>query len=127
MFRPLSVLCVLFLSGCATQDREPELFPASGVATPSARSIDRITLARCEREARCNNIGHERRFESREDCHDRLSDRAYEFLGPAECPKGIDPAQLNECLQAIQDEGCGNVIDSIERVAVCRIDSLCAD
>src|SRR5688572_15872369 len=104
MPRTIPLLLCLLAPACANRDREPELYPASGVATPNARSIDRITLARCDREARCKNIGHERRYESHEDCHNRVHDSAYDSLGPAECTGGIDPEQLNECLQAIQDE-----------------------
>jgi hypothetical protein len=127
MSRFVSLACLLAAVACSKHEREPEMAPASGVATPTARSIDRITATRCSREARCDNIGSERKYSSREDCQSRIEDDAYDSLGPSECKTGIEQAQLNECLAAIQSEECGDVIDTIERVAACRSSALCAD
>lgn len=128
MARFICLASALMAFGCTTHETEPTLLtPASGTASPIARSIDRITMARCSREARCNNIGNGKKYDNREQCQREIRDSAYDSLGPTECTSGIDQAQLNECLAAIQGEECGNVIDTIERVAACRSSALCAE
>lgn len=127
MSRFTSLACLLAVVACSKHEREPDMAPASRVSPPTARSIERITTARCAREAKCDNIGADRKYSSREDCNSRIKDAAYAALGPPRCKKGVNQDQLNECLAAIEDEECGEVVDTIERVIDCRSIVLCAD
>lgn len=101
--------------------------PASGISQPTVNGIQRITAERCAREAKCDNIGSDRKYSSQDDCQSRIKDDAYDALSPPGCKAGVDQKELNECLEAIRDEECGDVLDSIERVAECRAAVLCAD
>jgi hypothetical protein len=130
MARLVSLACAagsLIALSCTTYETEPRLSAASGVTTPNARTVDRITAARCAREEHCNNVAVGRKYETLDACQREMRDSAYEALSPERCPAAIDPAQVNDCLAAIEDEQCGQVIDTIERVAACHPDSLCPD
>ena len=88
-------------------------------------AIDRIVAARCERELKCNNVGADKEYASREACSQKLKTSVRDDLKAGECPGGIDQKELNECLEEIQNEGCGNPIDTIGRLAACRSSDLC--
>lgn len=93
------------------------------VATASA--VDSIVQARCDREARCNNIGPDRTFASNEACSSRVRAEWRDELNLAECPGGIDSKELNECLQEIRNDDCNNPFDTLGRIVACRSSDLC--
>ncbi|WP_437742741.1 DUF6184 family natural product biosynthesis lipoprotein [Sorangium sp. So ce1504] len=93
------------------------------VATVDA--VDRIVQARCDREARCNNIGPDRTYTSNEACSSRVRAEWREDLNLAECPGGTDSKELNECLQEIRNDDCNNPFDTLDRIVACRSSDLC--
>lgn len=99
------------------------------VASASGRQAEvrQLSTARCDREERCNNVGKNRKYESREQCLQKLDAKNQEDLGPAECKKGIEQAKLSTCLKAIQGEECNSPLDSLSRIVSCRSSALCAD
>ena len=98
-------------------------------ARPSApanqESIEAITSARCEREARCDNVGANRHYVSSEGCMTQLRGEAMNQLTTSTCPNGIDKAQLSKCLADIRGERCENLLDTLDRQATCTTSSLC--
>ncbi|WP_437300276.1 DUF6184 family natural product biosynthesis lipoprotein [Sorangium sp. So ce327] len=83
--------------------------------------------ARCEREARCNNIGQDREYSSKDACSNEIRSEWRDDLNFTECPGGIDAEELNECLEGIRNEECGNPFDTLGRVVACRSSDLCRD
>jgi hypothetical protein len=90
------------------------------------RAIDAMTGARCEREARCDNVGANRHYVSREGCITQLRGEAMNSLTTSACPNGIDRAHLDRCLADVRGERCENVLDSLDRIANCSTNALCS-
>jgi hypothetical protein len=88
-------------------------------------AVQRLVMARCEREAACNNIGADKRYADREVCTHELNAKMRDDLKASECPKGVDGKELDECIQAIHKESCNNPIDTISRIAACRTSDMC--
>jgi hypothetical protein len=89
-------------------------------------AVRSIATARCERESRCKNLGADAKYASKEDCLDRVrADWAGE-LSVYECPNGLVTAELDECLEDIRDEDCGNPFDTLARTMSCSKSEICA-
>lgn len=110
-----------------------ESAPAQGVTTTGAgvvaneEAVKRLTDARCDRAKACNEIGDKQKYSDdaackRENQHDLQAD-----LRGGECPRGIRQDKLADCMQEIRNEKCGNILDTISRLATCRTGSLCID
>jgi hypothetical protein len=93
--------------------------------TSSAKAVSSIVEARCDREARCNNIGGDEKFKSWAECRKDIAEKSSDKIGAPECPGGIDSYELSECLTEIRSEKCGNPLDTLERVAACNAADLC--
>ena len=90
---------------------------------PSASTT--IARVRCDREVKCNRIGSRGKYESRDACVAELK-RDVERELDGSCTNGVSAKELNDCLQAIRDQQCGDVdLDTTLRLAACRADSLC--
>ncbi|XYI02129.1 DUF6184 family natural product biosynthesis lipoprotein [Sorangium sp. So ce1128] len=120
----------LLVSACSREEkalgttRPPEGAQVEArVATVSA--VDSIVGARCDHEARCNNIGADREYSSTEACSSRIQTEWRDELNLAECPGGIDAKELNECLQEIRNNDCNNPLDTLGRIVACRSSDLC--
>src|SRR5262245_29202295 len=72
---------------------------APGAGETAAQSI---AVARCDREATCDNVGSGKTFASRNACVDELRDKTRDELKASECPGGIDDVQLEKCLAEIR-------------------------
>jgi hypothetical protein len=94
-------------------------------ATP-ASAVTSLATERCDREARCNNIGAKEKYKTRADCIAELERDKRDDINSDVCRGGIRQKELNDCLQAIHDESCGNPLDAITRLAACRTGNLCA-
>jgi hypothetical protein len=88
-------------------------------------AVDRIVAARCAREVSCNNVGADKSFQSTGACSQKLRGDMKDDLNANDCPRGIDQKELNECLEEIRNEKCGNPIDTISRLAACRTSDMC--
>jgi hypothetical protein len=100
---------------------------AARAGTPTNdRAIDAITNARCEREARCNNVGQNKTYVSNEGCLTQLRGEAMNSLTASSCPQGINGPQLDKCLADVRGERCENVLDTIGRLANCNTTALCS-
>jgi hypothetical protein len=93
----------------------------------NSSAVRAIASARCEREARCGNLGADAKFASKEDCLDRVrADWAGELNAYA-CPGGLNRAELDECLGDIRGEDCGNPFDTLARTLSCSKTEICID
>ena len=129
--RTLAVLAaVAAVASCSqskSSNQEPRYSPAARPSESNERSISAITNERCDREFRCQNIGTDKRYQSRDECVRKLNDSGFDSLGPSKCRSGIDQGELSQCLQSIRNEDCNNPLDTLERIASCRSGELCKD
>jgi hypothetical protein len=93
--------------------------------TTPASAVASIASMRCDRELRCKHIGPKEKYRTRGECvADLQRDKRDDLNGDA-CPAGIREKELNDCVQAIRDEDCGNPLDAIARLNACRSGNLC--
>lgn len=90
-------------------------------------AVRAIASARCEREARCNNLGADAKYPSKEECLDRVRADWAKELNAYECPGGLNRAELNECLEDIRGEDCGSPFDTLARTLSCSKTEICVD
>lgn len=105
----------------------PDQDELAAPGTGGANAADAIAQARCAREARCDNIGADKKFSSTDECVQRIRDEWREDLSARECKSGVDDAELNECLSEVRSEDCSSPFDTLERVAACTSAEICAD
>ncbi|HEY6557648.1 MAG TPA: DUF6184 family natural product biosynthesis lipoprotein [Polyangiaceae bacterium] len=91
----------------------------------AALAVKAIVGARCNREARCNNIGAERKYSNAAECNSKLSEDRKDDLNTDDCSRGVSQKELSECLAEIKNEDCNNPLDSLGRLAACRSSDLC--
>jgi hypothetical protein len=94
-------------------------------ATP-ASAVTILATERCDREVRCKNIGAKEKYKTRAECIAELERDKRDDINSDVCRGGVRQKELNDCLQAIRDESCGNPLDAITRLAACRTGNLCA-
>jgi hypothetical protein len=109
-------------------ERKPRL--ASDVepkvrATP-ASALASLATERCDREARCKNIGAKEKYHTRAECMTEMQRDKRDDLNSDVCPGGIRQKELGDCLQAIREESCNSPLDSLTRLNACRAGNLCA-
>jgi hypothetical protein len=123
------VACLaLGFAGCHDHERGEIRTADSPPSSPMAHlkgSINEIVTARCDREQRCNNIGPDKTYATREACTSKLQGNTESDLNMKDCEHGVDRPKLHECLAKIHGEDCGNPIDALSRVTACRTGALC--
>ena len=88
-------------------------------------AVARITAARCARETACNNVGADKHFIDHDVCAREVQKKLGTDLDPKQCPRGIDAVAVDRCMDAIRTESCNNPVDTISRLAACRISGMC--
>ena len=101
--------------------------PLTGPGGEARSAARNIAGARCEREARCTNIGADKKYASDEVCEDQIRSEWANDLNAYDCPKGVVDAELDECLNAIRNEDCNSPFDTLSRVSACTAGQICAD
>jgi hypothetical protein len=119
------------IAASCSRSRE-SLTPAAGMAErlSPADAAEEIAQARCEREQRCNNIGAESEFQSRDHCMNVIRPDTGHMLADEGCEHGVSRRDLDECLYEIQTERCSGVarmFDRLDRFMQCRAGDLCLD
>jgi hypothetical protein len=106
--------------------REKRLEPSvqQGEVAPAA-AVQAIAQSRCSRELRCNNIGADHKYKTVAECTTKISADREQNLNVWDCPRGIDKKELDECLEAVMKEDCGNPLEALSRLAACRSSDLC--
>jgi hypothetical protein len=116
--------CVLLLgAGCAREASEPVMTPASRTEPSAEWATEQVTAARCDRELRCDTIGPEKEYPTRENCMRSLWSTAYAELDA--CYDGVDSNQLNKCLDEISGKSCGEF--RLQAYPSCQLADLCVD
>ena len=106
---------------------KPARGPSRSILRATASSaVTSLAAERCDREARCKNIGAKEKYKNRADCIAEMERDKRDDLNTDVCPGGIRQKELSDCLQAIHDEACGNPLDTLTRLAACRSGNLCA-
>lgn len=103
--------------------RGDEMAPASR----TRGAAEQIARARCEREQQCGNVGADQTYSSSQDCLARIQNDWKDDLDARRCPGGIHQIQLNECLEQIRAESCGNPFDTLARLAECTRGQICVE
>jgi len=124
-FPVLLAVAALFAACEHGAESEPPLTPAAGLSPETQAAVDRIAVARCDREQRCNAVGPHAEYETRDKCVSVMSSDALEELFG--CRNGIKSDELEKCVGLIAHEDCGGPIDRLERWVQCRAAALCAD
>ncbi|MFT3923605.1 MAG: DUF6184 family natural product biosynthesis lipoprotein [Myxococcales bacterium] len=106
---------------------EPRREPALGSGISNSLAVRSIADARCEREARCGNIGADQDYADKDICEEKIRAEWNDDLNKYECPNGVVQAELDECLRDIKQEDCGNPFDSLARMISCNSGDICDD
>jgi hypothetical protein len=111
--------------GCEhTEDRN--VATADPASTHDAAVVDRLSNARCDREAACDNVGDGKKYASQQVCMDKMRGGIANDINSYQCPRGIDGTAVQECLAAIGNEECGaHPIEAITRMDKCRSGAMC--
>jgi hypothetical protein len=140
---PLAI-AVWLLPACQHSDRAEVQPPATNVSATAAEpdtsqigatnmqgtrdddaSVERIAAARCTHEQACGNVGVGQGYGGAEVCHEHMRDSIRDDLGATSCSYGIDHIALEDCLSAIDAEGCADGVATTHRARKCRADVLC--
>ncbi len=95
--------------------------------TPIASAVMRVTSARCDRQAACNNVGTNRAFADRDSCANEIGHDVVAVLTSEQCPSGVDADLLAACVSDLQSEPCGEKARAraAEGPSSCGLESLC--
>lgn len=96
-------------------------------ASGTHSAAEQIASARCERERTCGNIGDNKTYSSSQDCLARIRADWQDDLNARECPGGVNVHELNECVEQIRAEACGNPFDTLARVTECTQRQICIE
>lgn len=127
----VTALGLMLAVGCKREDRTFDhgkvttTTGANVASTSNDNAVARIVSSRCAREATCNNIGVDKRFDNAAGCTAKIRSDMRDDLNTKDCPYGVDVKELDECLEAIRSEACNSPLDSISRLAACRASDMC--
>jgi hypothetical protein len=133
-----SILTTIALAACAHAESTDPAVPGTvayhevtvGVTNAQAGDVDtgvveQLSLARCNREQNCDNVGGGRTYATRAVCLDLMRGSIGNDLNAYNCPLGIDRANLQRCLTAVREEHCGDAVATVSRAQICRTGALC--
>ena len=111
--------------GCERHERarEPELRPASRTVPAAETAAQQIAAARCDHEQRCNNVGANAKYASRQHCMNVMEPEARDYVG--DCRIGIDQKDLRECVNSLESEECSAPLQRLAAIKECQTDNLC--
>lgn len=116
----------LLITASCNHDRGASTTTTTGaVIVSSEDAVQRLTAGRCQREMDCNNIGTGKSYDDYPACEREVSHDLRPSLQISECPYGIREPKVDECLQELKNEQCGNPFDHVSRLATCRSSRLC--
>jgi hypothetical protein len=107
------------------RDPEPAAPSETVVRGSVSQALDAIAQARCDRAARCQDVGGDKKYSSKQACVEKVKEDKLDGLNSEDCKFGIDQKELNECLTEIRNEDCNNPLDTLGRVAACRSSDMC--
>jgi len=84
-----------------------------------------ITGALCNRFDRCEDIGTNRTFESRQQCFRETGEEWTVRFSGHDCMTGLDTVLLEACLDLVKNDECQNPLDTLARLAACQPSVFC--
>lgn len=133
MFRTVLVLsaslaCAAVIACSNHENPPPQPVTTTGAGvTANEDAVIRLTDATCSRSVACNDVGPGKKYADHEACTRETKHDLQSKLRAGECPRGVKSEKLSDCLQEIQNQKCGNVIDGITASTTCRKGNLCID
>jgi hypothetical protein len=112
-----------------TRTVAPEASPEAAPARqPSEERAPHVAIgralirARCEREARCGNVGEDHDYADTATC---IVGSIDVWSSSFDCPDGVAPARLDACADAVRDADCDTDMFSLDRLPPCRSTNVC--
>lgn len=128
--------CIACIAGiaCKKDERAASTTTTSAAAVSSTTETGairyvtataRISGARCDREDVCDPFGEGKRHPSRHDCDVGEYGRTKAELPEADCRNGIEDARVRACMDAIAQQDCLMLGDSLQTLDACTTSTLC--
>jgi Family of unknown function (DUF6184) len=131
LWAPLLASAVLVACGGARQswiDPGP-VGPRMGVTSaqfePDSVVVERLAGARCNREQRCNDIGPDSAYATRQVCLQDIRGNISDDLNSFRCMSGVRGERLDGCAAALEREKCGPPFVTLARYGKCRAAATC--
>ena len=124
LFGTAAALLLLLPSAC-NHDRAGATTTTGAEILPADDAVARLTAGRCQRELDCNTIGMGKKFDDLGACEREVGHDLKSELRPANCPYGVRGDRLEQCLQELRNEKCGNPLDTVSRLTTCRTGRIC--
>jgi hypothetical protein len=121
--------CALALFACK-QDNAGQT-TTTGAGEPVGDNVQfvtataRIAGARCDRSIVCDQVGMNKRFETRDACAQGETNRTRNDLRAAECANGVEEKRLRSCLDALSKQDCAKLMSSVDAMDECKTAALC--
>jgi hypothetical protein len=129
----MTTSAALTTSSSAAGPRQNETSRSSATSKPAAPApvevagaVMRVTMARCDRQAACNNVGTNRPYGDRDSCANEIGHHVAAALSPEQCPSGIDAERLAACMSDVESETCSDKATSEQGPSSCALERLCA-
>lgn len=94
--------------------------PLAQGAIPFADMKGKLADAKCQRAVRCDQIGKDKEWPSKDACV--AETRAEEFPGlvaAQECPQGVDSNSVDKCVKDILEVKCGDALAQACKYVLC--------
>jgi hypothetical protein len=124
LFGAAATLLLSSAAGC-NHGRAAQTTTTGAEVLPAEDAVNQLTARRCERETDCNNIGAGKKYDDHGACEREVAHDLKSELRPANCTYGVRGDKLDECLQELRNEKCGNPLDTVSRLATCRTGRIC--
>lgn len=93
----------------------------------TASAVMRVTTARCDRAAACNDVGTNRAYGDRDECVNEIGHDVVAAISSEACPLGVDADSLAACISDVQAEPCGDKQPAASQgPSSCAREQLCA-
>jgi hypothetical protein len=100
--------------------------PGAAPTPPTPKgAVSSIAAAQCDREVRCNKVGQNQTYKTRDECVSRVTKDKASSINDKACTGGIDQGNLNRCVQSLRVEDCSNPISMFQRAEACKSDGMC--
>ena len=124
LFGAASALLLVSALAC-NHERSGATTTTGAEIIPAEDAVNQLTARRCEREFDCNHIGAGKKYEDNAACEREVAHDLKSELRPAVCTYGVRGDRLDQCLQELRNEKCGNPLDTVSRLATCRTGRIC--
>ena len=111
--------------GCHKDSKPTAYGGGPGLQANIDAGIAKMAGAKCDRAQRCNHIGAGEKFETRAQCETVMRGKLTDEIHPEDCRGGIDDGELQQCMNEVRSESCGNPFSKLETHGECKTSQLC--